>query len=150
MKVKIDFQLNRSFGKVERLIFRLVLNGFSNAREIYMSMPVFSDAVIANAIRHLVNQQILSADVKTGTLSLSEPIVAIINMCIGHSYDITIPVLLAEKISNEGLLIAENSDKEVISFKSAILQELLPDIKLDIYVNSLDFIITAHRSEADE
>lgn len=33
MKVRIDFQLNRRFGVVERLVFRLVLNGFNNARE---------------------------------------------------------------------------------------------------------------------
>ncbi len=61
MKVKIDFQLNRRFGVVERIIFRLVLNGFSNAREIELALPIFSDAVIANAIRHLVNEQIIAA-----------------------------------------------------------------------------------------
>jgi len=64
MQVKIDFQLNRRFGVTERIIFGLVMHGFSNAREIYLSLPVFSDAVIANAIKNLVNQQILSADMK--------------------------------------------------------------------------------------
>ena len=69
MKAKIDFQLNRQFGVVERIIFRLVLNGFTNAREIKLSLPLFSDAVIANAVRHLVNEQIISADIGTAKKS---------------------------------------------------------------------------------
>ena len=81
MKLKVDFQLNRRFGFIEILIFSLVLNGFYSAREIELALPIFSDAVIANAVRHLVNEQIISADVETSTFSLSEAMVAVIAMC---------------------------------------------------------------------
>ena len=76
MKVNIDFQLSRRFGVVERLIFRLVLNGFCNAREIKLALPIFSDAVIANAVRNLVNEAIISSDIETGALFLSVPVTA--------------------------------------------------------------------------
>ena len=145
MKVRIDFQLNRRFGVVERIILRLVLNGFSNAREIEFSLPIFSDAVIANAIRHLVNEQILSADVETGTLSLSEAIVAIIAMCKKQSLEIDIPSLLENEIVQGGIEVFDNSIPEAIELKDAIIQELLPNVRLDLFRYSLDFIISPQR-----
>jgi|GEM_PF-1050151 len=156
MQVKIDFQLNRRFGVTERIIFGLVMHGFSNAREIYLSLPVFSDAVIANAIKNLVNQQILSADIETGTLALSEPMVAIIDMCLEKSFDIVVPDSLTKDMSQEGFLLQverwmpKELEDEVIHTKEAILQEMLPNVKLDLYLYSLDFVIKQNRGEADE
>ena len=141
MKVKVDFQLNRGFGVVERLIFRLVLNGFYSAREIEIALPIFSDAVIANAVRHLVNEQIISADVETGTLSLSEAIVAVIAMCQQQSFELAIPTSLETVLLEKGIEISENSIPEAIGLKDALIQELLPNVKLDFYHYSLDFII---------
>lgn len=141
MKVKVDFRLNRRFGVVERLIFRLVLNGFSNAREIRLALPIFSDAVIANAVRHLVNEQIVFSDIETGTLMLSEAVVAIIAMCQKQSFDITIPVYLENVIRHEGIVIFDNSIPETIELKDVIIKELLPNVKLDLYRYSLDFIM---------
>ena len=108
MKIKIDFKLNRRFGVVERLIFRLVLNGFTNAREIRLSLPIFSDAVIANAIRSLVNEQILSADVESGSLSLSDAMVAIIAMCNESNSEMNIPTAFIELAEQSGILIDDN------------------------------------------
>lgn len=150
MKVRIDFQLNRRFGVVERLIFRLVLNGFNNAREIRLSLPIFSDAVIANAVRHLVTEQIVSADVETGTLSLSEALVAIIAMCQKQDFEIDCPSSLEEVIQEEGIEVFDNRISEAVALKDAIIQELLPNIKLDSYRYSLDFIILRQGGETDE
>ena len=150
MKVRIDFQLNRRFGVVERLIFRLVLNGFNNAREIRLSLPIFSDAVIANAVRHLVTEQIVSADVETGTLSLSEALVAIIAMCQKQAFEIDCPSSLEEVLQEEGIEVFDNRISEAVALKDAIIQELLPNIKLDSYRYSLDFIILRQGGEIDE
>ena len=141
MKVKVDFQLNRRFGVVERLVFRLVLNGFYSAREIKLALPIFSDVVIANAIRHLVNEQIISADVETGVLSLSEAIVAVIAMCQQQSLELDIPASLETVVQENGIEVFDTSTPEALRLKEAILQELLPNIKLDFYRYSLDFII---------
>ncbi len=146
MKVKIDFQLNRRFGIVERLIFRLVLNGFSNAREIGLALPIFSDAVMANAARHLVNEQIISADVETGTLSLSEAMVAIIAMCQKQSFEIDVP----ESLEGDVIRISDNSIPEAVELKCAIIQALLPEVRLDLYRYSLDFIIFPARGASNE
>lgn len=145
MRVKIDFQLNHRFGVVERIVFRLVLNGFSNTREIALSLPIFSDAVIANAVRHLVNEQIISADVETGTLSLSEAVVAIIAMCQKQSLEIDIPAALENEIMQKGIEVFDNSIPEAVGLKNAIMRELLPNVRLDLYCNSLDFIISPQR-----
>ena len=145
MKAKVDFQLNRRFGVVERIVFRLVLNGFCNVREIKLSLPIFSDAVLANAVRHLINEQIITADVETGTLSLSEAIVAIIAMCQKQSLEIDIPSDLEDEMTQEGIGVFNNSIREAVELKDAILQELLPGVKLDAYRYSLDFIILPQR-----
>ena len=150
MKVRIDFQLNRRFGVIEKLVFRLVLNGFSNAREIKLSLPLFSDAVIANAVRRLVNEQLISADVETGTLSLSEAVVAIIAMCQKQSFEIDIPASLEDVILQDGIVVFDNRIPEVVWLKDTIIQELLPNVKLDQYRYSLDFIILPRGGEANE
>ena len=150
MKVRIDFQLNRRFGVVERLVFRLVLNGFNNAREIRLSLPIFSDAVIANAVRHLVTEQIISADVETGTLSLSEGLVAIIAMCQKQTFEIDCPLSLEEAMLEKGIEIFDKGIPEAVALKNTIIQELLPKIKLDSYRYSLDFTILRRGGETDE
>lgn len=141
MKVKIDFQLNRQFGVVERIIFRFVLRGFTDTREIANALPLFSDFVIANAIKSLVNRQILSVKSETGHLALSEPIVAIIDKCFESEYEICIPSELKGEMLESGLLISGNTSEDTMEMKKAILYELLPGVRLDMYMDSLDFAL---------
>lgn len=150
MKVNIDFQLSRRFGVVERLIFRLVLNGFCNAREIKLSLPIFSDAVIANAVRNLVNEAIISSDIETGALFLSEAIVAVIAMCREQSFEINLPEPLKTMIMHKGFEIIDNSNRQAIELKYALIQELLPNINLDSYRYSIDFIILPQKEGMNE
>ena len=150
MRIRIDFRLNRQFGVVERIIFRLVLNGFSDLNGIAEILPLFSDVVIANGIKHLVNSQLLAADIGAGKLYLSEPLVAIIEMCLENTYEIDAPTELEEYIKGDGLMISSITDEESLSLKQAILFELLPDIKLDVYVPSLDFVLCEARGNHHE
>lgn len=150
MKIRIDFQLNRQFGVVENIIFRLALNGFMNSKEIAKSLPLFSDSVIANGIKQLVNRQILAADIETGKLSLSEPLVAIIDMCIENTYEIDVPSELEDYIKGDGLMISGIEDEESHYLKQAVLFELLPGIKLDMYMDSIDFVLSEARGDQYE
>lgn len=150
MRIRIDFQLNRQFGVVEKIIFRLVLNGFTDSKEIAKALPLFSDSVIANGIKHLVNRQILVADIEAGKLSLSEPLVAIIDMCLKNIYELDVPAELEEYIKGDGLIISGIADKESHSLKQAVLFELLPGIKLDMYVDSIDFVLCEVRGDQHE
>ena len=135
MTVQIDFALNRRFGVVEQTIFRLVLNGLTNIQQISNLLWIFSDEVIANAIRKLVNQQVVCADLDARTLSLSEAVLSIIDTCLNNSYDIKIPDTLVNKATDGNLLITDTKVKE------AILAQLLPNIKIGFLANSLDFNI---------
>ena len=135
MTVQIDFALNRRFGVVEQTIFRLVLNGLTNIQQISNLLWIFSDEVIANAIRKLVNQQVLCADLDARTLSLSEAVLSIIDTCLNNSYDIKIPDTLVNKATDGNLLITDTKAKE------AILAQLLPGIKIGFLADSLDFNI---------
>lgn len=156
MEVTIDFHLNYRFGVVERVVFRLVMNGFCDAQEIALSLPIFSDAVIANAIKNLVNQQILSANIDAGRLSLSEAMIALISACLNNSFEVTIPVSLTNDITDDVIILTEKMwetkeiQAEVINLKKAILREMLPEIKLDILCNSLDFVIKRKQGDANE
>lgn len=143
MKVDFDFALNWRFGVVEKTILRLIMNGLTNAQQISNLLWIFSDEVIANAVRKLVNQQILCADLDSHTLMLSEPVLAIIDTCINNSYDIEMPENLIEFMSDGRLLIADPKTKE------AIITQLLPGIKLGFLANSLDFSIS-DRGENNE
>jgi len=135
MKIRFDFTLSRRFGVVERSIFRLVLGGVRNTRQISYLLAVFSDAVIANAMRRLVNQQILRADLEAQTLSVSDAVMSIIETCLNTSYDLDIPASLTDKIVDGHLPITD------ILVKEAILALLLPNIKLDFLAKALDFSI---------
>ena len=135
MTAQIDFALSRRFGVVEQTIFRLVLNGLTNVQQMNNLLWIFSDEVIANAIRKLVNQQVLCADLDARTLSLSEAVLSIIDTCLNNSYDIKIPDTLVNKATDGNLLITDTKVKE------AILAQLLPNIKIGFLANSLDFNI---------
>lgn len=142
MTVKIDFSLGRRFGVVEQTIFRLVLNGLTDAKQISDLLGVFSDVVIANALRKLVNQQIIKVDIESRKLSLSDAVVALVEICAHSSFEIDIP--------NEILLVADNSEnsieKTAIETKTAILVELLPKVKRSFLIGlakCLDFRICA-------
>jgi hypothetical protein len=136
MTVQIDFSLSRRFGVVEQTIFRLVLNRMSSASQISNLLWVFSDVVIANALRRLVNQQIICVDVDARKLSLSDAVVAIIETCVNNSYSLHMPDSLVDMMSEGRLLISD------INTKEAILAQLLPGIKLGFLAKSLDFSIS--------
>lgn len=141
MRIRIDFQLNRQFGVLDRMIFRLVLNGYTDAREIAEALPIFSDSVIANSIEHLINRQILNAQIELGKISLSEPLIAIIEMCLEKEYEINIPEELEEILKNSGVVLSNNSQDETKILKRTVMRELLPDIRMDVYSESIDFVI---------
>ena len=143
MKIKFDFTLNRRFGVVENTVFRLILSGLTSVQQISSLLWIFSDEVVANAVRKLVNQQIVCADLDSRSIMLSEPIIAIINTCINNSYDVDMPENLLLNFSNGRLLIDEPKTKE------AIIAQLLPGIKLGFFANSLDFSIS-ERGEINE
>lgn len=142
--------MNRQFGVVENIIFRLILNGFTDSREITKALPLFSDSVIANGIKHLVNRQILAADIEASKLYLSEPLVAIIDICLENTYEIDVPAELESYIKGDGLMISGISDEESHSLKQAVLFELLPGIRLDMYVDSIDFVLCEERGDQHE
>lgn len=141
MKVKFDFQLNHSFGVVERIIFELVLNGFTDAYEIREALPIFSDVVLANGIKHLINRQVLSANVDKRRLSLTDPIRAIISSCIENTYDLDIDDNLKSLMINQAVSMDLAGKQQANELKSSILRTLVPDVNLYMYRDSLDFIL---------
>lgn len=146
MTVKIDFSLRHRFGVVEQTIFRLVLNGLTDSQQISDLLWVFSDEVIANAFRKLVNQQIIRVDIESHKLSLSDAVIALIDICTHSSFEIDIP--------DENPLIVESADycieNTAIEAKTAILVELLPKVKRSFLIGlakCFDFKICARGCE---
>ena len=145
MTAKIDFTLNEQrFGTVERTIFRLVLNGLTSAQHIGNILWVFSDSVVANAIKRLVNQQILCADIESRSLSLSEPVTALIEACMTNEFDTIITNDIMSVMTDGKLYITDVKVKEII------ISNLLPNIKLDRFAKELDFVICERGIEYEE
>jgi len=149
MNVRIDFVLNNRFGKLEHIIFKLVLNGFSDSREIAAAFPIFSDYVIAKAIKNLVNQQMITVDLKSGKLSISEPIRALISACLNKRFEIQIPDSLLNIFDKRSIVISSNQGKESNILKRELLTCLLPNVKLDHYITSLDFVLTPEEGDSN-
>lgn len=149
MDIKIDFKLSDRFSVVEKTIFRLVLNGFKDAQDLTDAMPLFSDHVIANSIRNLVNAQMISANLDDGILNLSDPIIAIIDVCYNNHFTMTLSTNSEKTIKNGGIIIDRDWSEETTALKEAILKHILPNVKMDIYSRSLDFIITEFTEESD-
>ena len=151
MEIRIDFQLNHKFSVIEKTIFRFVLNGFKDAMEISNALPIFSDVVIANAIRNLVNSQIITASTDSNVLNLSDPIIAIIDICHSSHFTVNVSPDLEKLIHDTGIVFSDDRKKETASVKEAILQSILPNVKIDRYVKqytkTLDFIIKEYREE---
>lgn len=142
MKLHIDFSLNKGFGVVERTIFRLVLNGYADVREISEALTLFSSSVIANGVRRLVNRQILAVNMASGKLRLAEPLIALASVCLDNDVEIDVPEDLATYILKGGVLIDSETSKESQQLKVALLEHLLPDVNLGLYTDSLSFSLT--------
>lgn len=142
MEVKFDFTLNsRRFGVVEQAIFKLVLRGVSSAQGISELLWIFSDDVKATAIQKLVNSQVLRADLASSKLYLSDGIVAIIDACHDCTYTVEIPKILLSHTTDGTFLV---KDRQVIT---AILNHILPDVRVDFFVPVLFFSITEVKCE---
>lgn len=148
MKLHIDFSLNKGFGVVERTIFRLVLNGYADVREIGEALTLFSSSVIANGVRHLVNRQILAVNMASGKLRLAEPLIALASVCLDSDVEIDVPEDLAAYILKGGVLIDSGTSKESQQLKVALLEHLLPDVNLGLYTDSLAFSLTENERGA--
>ncbi len=134
MTAKLDFTLSNRFGIVERTIFRLVVSGVNEIKTITELLSVYSDEVIANALKKLVNFQILHADLDNRTLSVSEPMLAIIDGCIEHSKSLELPDGLSWEKEQYEYITQEDIKRE-------ILGALLPGVNVGFLAKSLDFVV---------
>lgn len=141
MRIKFDFQLSHHFGVVDRILFNLVLNGFTDVQEIREAIPIFSDVVLANGMKHLVNKQILNIGIDNNRLSISEPIRAIICSCIENTFDIEVEENIKELITVEGVSLDSVGGHVSEEMKNSILNTLVPNVNLHLYRNSIDIIL---------
>ena len=141
MKARIDFSLSNRFGAVEQCVFRLVLAGVCDVQTIRILMSLYSDEVLANAIKKLVNYQMLCANVEARTIGLSDPILALMESCLQYSGTLILPDGLAD--DSEKIYISD------VETKQQILKALLPGIKTGFLVKSMDFVLY-HRGDQDE
>ena len=115
-----------------------MLNGVTNALEIRKLLWILSDEVIAEAVRKLVNRQILKVDLSAGIIRLSDPIDAIIQKCSSEVYELEISEVLAPD-DNTVIHIQGKSTQQL---NIAILEALLPNVNLEFLNNSIDFYIS--------
>jgi len=142
MNVKVDCVLSKWFGVVERTIFRLVLNGYTDVGEIGASLSLFSDSVVANGIRKLVNSQILTINASSGQLGIAEPFAALLEVCLERTMDIDVHGSLASSIKGGGILIDSRSGVESRGLKAALLASIIPEVDLGLYTGYLDLVLT--------
>ena len=83
----------------------------------------------------LVNCQLLVADVERRQLRVSPAVTALAEACRISSFDVVLPeVLLAQM--QDGVLLIDN-----LRIKEAVLQELVPQVRLDFLAKMLEFWI---------
>lgn len=136
MIIKIDFSLSpRRYQTVEQTIFRLVLGGLVETQTIATLLCIYSDDVIANAVKKLVNYQILAANLEMRTLSLSAPLLALTEACLEHTHTVDIPDIILQNAEEGKIYVTDDTVKQ------QILEVLLPDVRVGFLVRSLDFVL---------
>lgn len=136
MIIKIDFSLSpRRYQTVEQTIFRLVLGGLVETQTIATLLCIYSDDVIANAVKKLVNYQILAANLEMRTLSLSAPLLALTEACLEHTHTVDIPDVILQNAEEGKIYVTDDTVKQ------QILEVLLPDVRVGFLVRSLDFVL---------
>lgn len=147
MRVKIDFTLSRNLGAVSQAVFRLVLCGVYDAKTIADLLRIYSNEVLANAIRKLVNIQMLTADLNGGILRLSDPIMALIKKCHDIEFDIDLPDNVISYMDGDRLILHDGGGDQALkesyhSIKSGVISLLLPGAKVGFLANFIDITIT--------
>ena len=142
MAFRIDVDLSNRFGVVEKTIFRLVLNGFTNAKDIADALTIFSNAVVGNGIKNLVNSQMLSVDFKDNSLSVAEPLVALLDKCNDKWFSADIPDDLLNTTEDGVIPILNNQLGYRI--KETLISELIPEINVDYYASYLNVYIVEY------
>lgn len=143
MKLKYDFVLSHRFGVLEKLIYRMVINGVSSVKIITALLPIFSEEVIAFSIRKLVNAQLLSADIGTKTVSLSEVSLLLIDACAEKKVDVDVSDEFIEILSEANSVVIDDPQVTAV-----ILKNLLPDVRTSFLSGTLDFVVL--RGESNE
>ena len=135
MTVRIDISLSGRFSVVEQTIFQLVLCGVKDVNTITILLCVYSDDVLANAIKKLVNYQILRVSLESRTLSISEPVLAVIEKCLEQTLYLEDSAETQLKAYDNKLYITDEDTKQ------QILNALLPGINIGFLTKSIDFVV---------
>lgn len=142
MKIKIDFQLSNQFNCLEKIIFKFVLNGFRNGKKIAEILPLCSDVVIAQGIKHLVNQQILEVKKEKGELFLSASLLAIMRKCYDNNFTLQISDSITSHLADGNYIVIEDN-----YIKKSIISEILPGVSLGLNCNAIDLILYSKRNK---
>lgn len=143
MKLKYDFVLSHRFGVLEKLIYRMVINGVSSVEVITSLLPIFSEEVIALSIRKLVNAQMLTADIGTKTVSLSDVSLLLIDACAGKEFDVDVSDEFNKELSEANIVTIDDPKVTAV-----ILKNMLPDVRTSFLSGKLDFVVL--RGESNE
>ena len=149
MNYRVDFSISNRFQVIEQAIFRLACHGVLDVELIKALLNIFSEQVIAIAIRNLVNAQLLQADLENGYLIIPDTLKDLMDACRRNTVEFSIPPEMAESATAESLFLPCNladESKEVkearIDVKRAILSELLPGINVTDYSKVLNLYLT--------
>lgn len=145
MKIKIDFQLSNQFNCLEKIIFRFVLKGFRNIKNIVDILPLCSDVVIAKGIKHLVNQQILEVKKERAELAPSASLLAIMKKCYDNTFNLHIPDTIFSILINDTCMIVND-----FKIKESIISEILPGVSLGLDFRSIDLILYSKKGINNE
>ena len=149
MNYRVDFSISNSFHIVEQAVFRLACNGVLDIDLIKALLNIFSEQVIAIAIRNLVNAQILQADLENRYLMIPDTLKDLMDACGKGTITRSIPSGMPEYTTGGSLFLPCNiadESREVkearINVKRAILGELLPGVNVADYSKVLDLYLT--------
>lgn len=145
MKIKIDFQLSNQFNCLEKIIFRFVLKGFRNIKNMVEILPLCSDVVIAKSIKHLVNQQILEVKKERAELVLSASLLAIMKKCYDNTYNLHISKTITNILINDNCIIINDWKT-----KESIISEILPGVSLGLDFRAIDLILYSKKGMNNE
>jgi len=152
MKVRLVFALNKAqFEVIDRAIFQLVLNGYTSIIDIKKYLYIFNQDILANSIRHLINNQLILADATQKTLTLSSPVSLLRDLTKNQLFDSKQTKTMIESFESHNGVLSINDKFYNKKLSEYILDFLISDVDLAYYTKVLNFtIINADEGERDE
>lgn len=140
----------KKFNAVEQAIFAVIMDDCTGIKDINEMFYIFDKKVIAKAICHLVNSQLVIANLPRHTLMIAPVINAVFSKCEKSEFELKTTSAIVKAFSNNAGIISFNAREENNALTNYLFDILFSEIDLSYYANYITFALHDIKGYSDE